>query len=797
MWPQAQSATGLKWQKTDVHKLRTAWPHARRLLDPEGQEYTTLQEALGRGQVEFLEEEWESFGVFALSEDHFVKVRAGVRGHEYYHPTPSAFREQMSTPHQLQVKSLVHRGIKEERTEEVDVDDDVFFDFLLALKRHLRTSEPNKTIGRTDAWDNMKRLLRCVWAMFVGLMVFGFTVLIFMTISSAGLVGFDQGDSAPFVVSVAANNKVTIANRVAGRDADGQDIADVCQGFLKAVAQTFALGQTSASLAPALKYVLDNVEFSTHDHIKDLANEGWLYNKTRSPFVVNKTLEGSKQRGELAWGGKWGWRTAVDRLWPSQKVVNWLTYGYNRHLSRYSPMRISGYDTPKPSAILQVDGYAAAYWAADDEQNPDFLEGAILDFLLTRCPIGENYKQFKSRTWGEESEARRDMWARLGVFPRDCHLSSSSGLTVQQACDRGDVTEEVCKSVECCNWNAKAARCQVGDVEEPDSLCLSPDVLHACKVPAPTAAASATPASGSCSAKQFVDGDRDEWLADNFARILYNWQCVQSESGASVAGQTMATRSSAGDAAGQGCFDLTLLSGAPFRDSLGHSCGNYTVEWCLGRRKEASEGGAVHQPPSIFAVADGSGSVDASQACCVCQGTWVEQRGDRRAWDDLSDPEVEAAIGLGYDQTLWDSDDAPLRQNFVCDIRLVLLVDNYLEMTMQFVGTSGFSIVQMMCTVVMVWTSMGEIQVPLSHSITCSGMNGVFYYRMRSLLNAELNARLDLLPENAFYSKKRNAFYSKKEDVFYSKKRGELDACHALLPVVVMLFLDIECVLLS
>ena len=76
-------------------------------------------------------------------------------------------------------------------------------------------------------------------------------------------------------------------------------------------------------------------------------------------------------------------------------------------------------------------------------------------------------------------------------------------------------------------------------------------------------------------------------------------------------------------------------------------------------------------------------------------------------------------------------------------------------------------------------------------------MNGVFYYRMRSLLNAELNARLDLLPENAFYSKKRNAFYSKKEDVFYSKKRGELDACHALLPVVVMLFLDIECVLLS
>ena len=82
----------------------------------------------------------------------------------------------------LRVTNVLHRGVSEERSEEIELDDDVFFDFFSSLKRNLRTTERNKTIGRNNSWDDLARGLRCFWALFVSLLVFGATYLIFTTI---------------------------------------------------------------------------------------------------------------------------------------------------------------------------------------------------------------------------------------------------------------------------------------------------------------------------------------------------------------------------------------------------------------------------------------------------------------------------------------------------------------------------------------------------------------------------------------------------------------------------------------
>ena len=91
---------------------------------------------------------------------------------------------------------------------------------------------------------------------------------------------------------------------------------------------------------------------------------------------------------------------------------------------------------------------------------------------------------------------------------------------------------------------------------------------------------------------------------------------------------------------------------------------------------------------------------------------WVERRVARRWWDELSDEHKEAAEGLGYDQELWDSPHAIERSHYISDIRLTLTVDNYLEQGVQLGGVSGLSVVQMMCTVVMVWSSLVSVQIP-------------------------------------------------------------------------------------
>lgn len=213
----------------------------------------------------------------------------------------------------LQVDHILHRGLREERSVEVEVEDDVFFDFLIALKRHLRTSEADKTVGRHDTWDNLSRCWRLLWSLIVSGSVFWFTLLILMTISSSGLVGFDQGDSDPFYIAVPVRN-VTPAQRVAGRDAAGTDIADICQGFIRSVAASFE--QNSARTgAEARQHVLEEVQVSSLDHLRALAEEGILFDKQGRRMELDE-----KQREQLKWEGTLGFNTAVDRMFPSPQV---------------------------------------------------------------------------------------------------------------------------------------------------------------------------------------------------------------------------------------------------------------------------------------------------------------------------------------------------------------------------------------------------------------------------------------------------------------------------------------------
>ena len=75
--------------------------------------------------------------------------------------------------------------------------------------------QPDKMIGRHDGYDDMIRVWRCFWSICVAALVFAFTILIFTTMPSVGLVGHTQGDGNPFQVVVPVNTRVTLAERIA------------------------------------------------------------------------------------------------------------------------------------------------------------------------------------------------------------------------------------------------------------------------------------------------------------------------------------------------------------------------------------------------------------------------------------------------------------------------------------------------------------------------------------------------------------------------------------------------------
>ena len=258
-------------------------------------------------------------------------------------------------------------------------------------------------------------------------------------------------------------------------------------------------------------------------------------------------------------------------------------------------------------------------------------------------------------------------WATLGIFPRDCLLSSESGLSVESACTGRGMSKEDCNAVGCCEWKGSTKSCTIKGGMNPSALCVGEGVV---KVPK---------AGGG--GLQYVGGDADEWLVDHFPRVLYDWSCDQVPAVTTI------------DANGT-CTDLP-----GFVDRDGHGCSNYTRAWCQGLRGASP---ASFHPPSEFADNNGT---DGSSACCICGNVMIERRGARREWGDMPDAIVDAAVGLGYDQLLWDSDEAHLRDNFISDIRLVVGVDNYLEFK-----DIGFSLVQMTCTIIMVWTAIAEIQ---------------------------------------------------------------------------------------
>ena len=83
-----------------------------------------------------------------------------------------------------------------------------------------------------------------------------------------------------------------------------------------------------------------------------------------------------------------------------------LFVSYNRRIAAGSESQVSGYFTKNPTAIVEVNGISGDE-DEDSGQDPDFLEGMILEFMLTRCPVGKLYKDFKSQSWANESLARR------------------------------------------------------------------------------------------------------------------------------------------------------------------------------------------------------------------------------------------------------------------------------------------------------------------------------------------------------------------------------------------------------
>ena len=448
------------------------------------------------------------------------RTAPSTMGEIYAAPLPEATRLGARDANELKVNRILHRGLREERAMEMEIDDDVFFDFLVSLKRHLRTSEPDKTVGRHDSWDNLSRLWRCLWSLIVAGSVFWFTGmsrphwcflysvtllsqllavflwfptetqtqpkmtgLILMTMSSSGLVGFDQSESDPFLVSIPVARNVTLAQRVAGRDAAGRDITDLCQGFLRSVAASFEL-HSDRTQRESLQYVLDTIEFSSVEHLRALAEDGVLYDKQGQPVELS-----SQHREHLKWGGNMGFYTAVDRTFPSPKVVRWLSYSHNIKLDTDSAKLIGGFQSGRPSAILEVNGLEAHYrqstdsfWHdGDDEKlNPERLEAAIFEFLLTRCPIGKRFGEFTPSSWADEAPARRAMWTQLGIFPRDCAASSRSGVSAERAC-AGWTSQETCAAVGCCEWSEGA--CDVSEDVDKDALCSGEGALqHTCQV---------------------------------------------------------------------------------------------------------------------------------------------------------------------------------------------------------------------------------------------------------------------------------------------------------------------------
>jgi hypothetical protein len=83
-----------------------------------------------------------------------------------------------------------------------------------------------------------------------------------------------------------------------------------------------------------------------------------------------------------------------------------LFVSYNRRIAAGSESQVSGYFTKNPTAIVEVNGISGDE-DEDSGQDPEFLEGMILEFMLTRCPVGKLYKDFKSQSWANESLARR------------------------------------------------------------------------------------------------------------------------------------------------------------------------------------------------------------------------------------------------------------------------------------------------------------------------------------------------------------------------------------------------------
>ena len=87
---------------------------------------------------------------------------------------------------------------------------------------------------------------------------------------------------------------------------------------------------------------------------------------------------------------------------PFHRLFN----SYNRRIAAGSDRQVSGYFTENPTVIVEVNGISGDQ-DDDSGQDPELLEGMILEFMLTRCPIGKLYKDFKSQTWANESLARR------------------------------------------------------------------------------------------------------------------------------------------------------------------------------------------------------------------------------------------------------------------------------------------------------------------------------------------------------------------------------------------------------
>jgi hypothetical protein len=204
---------------------------------------------------------------------------------EVYQESDDVSNQEVEDKNLLKVDRLLHRGIREERCVELQVDDDVFFDFVGSLKRHLRTSQPDRTIGRRDLWDDMCRLLRFMWSLVVTGSVFMFTLLIFMDLSSSGLIGFEMTESDPFQISIPVYPNLTTAQRIAGRDNDGRDIADICQGFTRSLADVF-LDDSTLTRGEAMRKVLEEVNVSSIERMRELAMEGSLHDKQGSKIAV-------------------------------------------------------------------------------------------------------------------------------------------------------------------------------------------------------------------------------------------------------------------------------------------------------------------------------------------------------------------------------------------------------------------------------------------------------------------------------------------------------------------------------